>query len=469
MPPCEILTFTRNPDRKEVKQDEENPEPESTRKRGSLLECHERAGKTESWHGMPKMKRVKKLTLLVSNETKNPAGSAVWIIAKNPHYLPFPYNFFHLYYSIPMTATRPFEFFIQWHLTEKCNLRCTHCYQGEGSIDETPLQEIKKTVAEASDMINEWSSTYDIPFTRSMNITGGEPFLRHDLFDILREIKKQGFEIYLLTNGTLVDRVRAQKLADLGLDGVQVSMEGREDVHDSIRGQGTFRAAASGVQHLVDCGLSVTLNVTISSLNADQVKEVIAFGSHSGVKRVGFSRLVPAGKGRRLLRNMLTPYELRELYSSLFSLELKTLAIVTGDPLATQMKKVNNGDAGNTAVSGCAAGVSGLTIQPNGNVTPCRRLPVSLGNVRKDSLRELWAVSPILDGLRNRSRYKGKCGTCTRWAVCRGCRAIAYAWSRSKGEDDFLGDDPQCFLEGAGNAVNSKLDLTPDKADQEAN
>jgi radical SAM protein with 4Fe4S-binding SPASM domain len=111
------------------------------------------------------------------------------------------------------------------------------------------------------------------------------------------------------------------------------------------------------------------------------------------------------------------------------------------------MKIASNGDAGNLAVSGCAAGTAGLTIHPDGNVTPCRRMPVSLGNVKKDSIREIWSSSPVLQALRDRNRYQGKCGRCGRWAQCRGCRAIAYAWSRSLGEDNFLADDPQCFVE----------------------
>jgi molybdenum cofactor biosynthesis enzyme MoaA len=128
-----------------------------------------------------------------------------------------------------------------------------------------------------------------------------EPFLRNDLLDILGEVKKQGFKIYLLTNGTLLDNERARMLADLGVDGVQVSMEGPEDVHDAIRGAGSYSASAAGVEQLVDAGIAVTLNVTISNLNAGQVKRIITFGSHAGVKRVGFSRLVPAGRGRALL------------------------------------------------------------------------------------------------------------------------------------------------------------------------
>jgi len=274
-----------------------------------------------------------------------------------------------------MSTHKPFEFFVQWHLTEACNLWCKHCYQGERSIEEMPLPDIKKTIAEISDMIDDWSEAYGVEFSRSMNITGGEPFLRRDCFDILGEIKKKGFEVSLLTNGTLVTRERAQRLADLGVDAVQVSMEGAEDVHDAIRGKGSYDAAVAGVEWLVDCGLAVTLNVTVSDLNAEQVKKVVAFGSHAGVKRIGFSRLVPAGKGRALLSQMLTQERLRELYGSLFSLELKSLEIVTGDPVATQMKIKSNGDAGDTAMSGCSAGVAGLTILPNGNVTPCRRLP----------------------------------------------------------------------------------------------
>jgi AdoMet-dependent heme synthase len=345
-----------------------------------------------------------------------------------------------------MSTIKPFDFFIQWHLTENCNLSCRHCYQGERNTYEMPLSDIKKTAAEAADMITAWSDDYGVDFSRSMNITGGEPLLRQDLYAVLGAIGKEGFDCYLLTNGTLVTKDAAQVFVDLGLKGVQVSVEGPEEVHDSIRGKGSFAASASGIEHLVDAGLPVTLNVTLSSLNAYSLKHVIAFASHVGAKRVGFSRLVPAGRGRSLIFRMLQPSEVKELYQSVLPLEIRALDVVTGDPVASQMKVPLNGDAGNVAISGCSAGVAGLTILPSGNVTPCRRLPLSLGNVRRDSLREIWAASPILEALRDRSKYRGKCGTCSRWAHCRGCRAIAYAWSRSKGEDDFLADDPQCFM-----------------------
>jgi radical SAM protein with 4Fe4S-binding SPASM domain len=346
-----------------------------------------------------------------------------------------------------MATNRPFEFFIQWHLTEKCNLRCGHCYQDKRCGDELSLREIRDGISEVSGMIKDWSASYGVSFSPSMNITGGEPFLRKDLFEILAEIKREGFKTYLLTNGTLVSRDRAEKLAALGVDGVQVSIEGPEDVHDALRGKGSFAAAAGGIENFVAAGLAVTLNATLSGLNVSSLRKIIDFASQRGARRVGFSRLVPAGRGLSLLSRMLTREQVKELYESVHSWESTGLEIATGDPVASQMKAALHGDAGNIAVSGCSAGVAGLTIQPDGNITPCRRLPVSVGNVRADSLREIWATSPVLQALRDRSRYQGRCGACPRWAHCRGCRAIAYAWSQSRGDNDFLADDPQCFLE----------------------
>jgi radical SAM protein with 4Fe4S-binding SPASM domain len=345
-----------------------------------------------------------------------------------------------------MATNEPFDFFVQWHVTEKCNLACRHCYQDGRRADELSFLEIKKTVAETSDMIDAWSDAYGTAFSRSMNITGGEPLLRPDLFEILAEIKQRKFAVYLLTNGVLLNAKHAAKLAELGVDGVQVSIEGAEEVHDTIRGKGSFAASKKGIRHLVDAGLTVTLNVTLSRINVSSLKEVVAFGSRVGARRIGFSRLVPSGKGAALLAQMLGPEQVKELYASLRDVKIDGLELVTGDPVASQMKLPVEGDAGNVAVSGCAAGVSGLTILPNGDVSPCRRMPVVIGNVRRDSLRELWASSPVLTALRNREQYTGKCGTCNRWALCRGCRAIAYAYSRSSGGNDFLADDPQCFF-----------------------
>ncbi len=349
-----------------------------------------------------------------------------------------------------MSVNQGFDFFIQWHLTERCNLRCTHCYQSDRKTEELTFPEIKKVIGDVSDMLKYWSDHYGITFSPSMNVTGGEPFLRKDIFEILEEIVQQGFDTYLLSNGTMVDGGKARVLSEMNVKGVQVSLEGPEEVHEMIRGKGSFSSSLKGVEHLLNAKIPVTLNVTLSALNADYFMDMVMLASSCGVQRLGFSRLVPSGRGIGLLDSMLKKERVKELYEAIFSMNKDGLDIVTGDPVASQMRTLCDEDAIDSIPNGgCAAGVSGLTFLPDGTIMPCRRLNLLIGNVLKDSLREVWATSKVLNLLRNKTKYKGKCGVCKRWAHCRGCRAIAYAYAQSQGKDDFLAEDPQCFIESA--------------------
>lgn len=347
---------------------------------------------------------------------------------------------------MPLSSAQ--EFFFQLHLTERCNLNCTHCYQTGERTNELSLDEIRGLLTEISDMLKSWSDAYQLEFASSLNVTGGEPFLRQDLFDILAEMQKLDFAVYLLTNGTLVDGSKAAWLAALGVEGVQVSIEGPEDIHDSIRGRGSFAASSRGITCLVEAGLEVTLNATLSEINADRFREMIEIAREFGAQRLGFSRLVPSGSGLALVDRLIDPERVRSIYEEIFSLDTGSPKIVTGDPIASQLRAGTPGnDLGKIANGGCAAGISGLTILPDGTVVPCRRLPIPIGNVREDSLREIWANSEVLEKLRDRGQYRGRCGTCPRWAHCRGCRAIAYSSLSPQGTADIiLGDDPQCFL-----------------------
>lgn len=339
------------------------------------------------------------------------------------------------------------EFFVQWHLTERCNLRCTHCYQAGESFTELSLAEIREVLNEITGMLEVWEEASHLEFSPSLNVTGGEPFLREDLFEVLGEMGSRGFAIYLLTNGTLIDDQKAAMLAEVGVKGVQVSIEGPEDIHDQIRGQGSFSASCQGIGLLLAAGHKVTLNATLSEINADKFKDLVEIASSLGVQRLGFSRLVPSGQGLGLVDQMLGRDKVREIYKAIFALPVNGLEIVTGDPVASQMRNgAGVDDCGSIAAGGCAAGVSGLTLLADGTVTPCRRLAVPIGNVREDCLREIWANSKTLEQLRDRGRYKGRCGSCSRWAHCRGCRAIAYAHSLCRGKGDILAEDPQCFI-----------------------
>jgi MoaA/NifB/PqqE/SkfB family radical SAM enzyme len=309
------------------------------------------------------------------------------------------------------------------------------------------FEEIRIATGEVSEMLSDWENDHGISFAPSMNISGGEPFLRSDLFRIIAMIKKYGFEVYILSNGTIMDDKKAAMLSDIGVSGVQVSMEGPELIHDRIRGKGSFVRAINGVKILLENNIEVTLNVTLSNLNYRYIKEIVSLASELGVQRLGFSRLVPSGRGMQLFDEILSPALVKKAYEAVLNAPVDGLEIVTGDPVASQRKLKHAGSFGCTAFGGCAAGVSGLTFQPDGTINPCRRLNIPIGNIKRDSIREVWAASEVLASLRDRDQYKGKCGQCDRWANCRGCRAIAYACSCAKGDSDFLAEDPQCFIE----------------------
>ena len=262
------------------------------------------------------------------------------------------------------------------------------------------LSEFKSVTAELSEMFRIWADRYDMFFSPSFNITGGEPFLRKDLFRILEAIVKEGFEIYILSNGTLIDRDKAGRLADQGIRGVQISIEGPEEIHDKIRGKGSFSSSVTGIKNLLDAGIPVTMNVTLSGINAGSFKDIMDIACSLGVQRLGFSRLVPSGRGSSLIRSSLESAQVRQIYERIFSIGAMGVELVTGDPVANQMGSSAEVQDSDIASGGCAAGVSGLTILSDGTITPCRRLPIHAGNVRTDSIRELWATSEIFRKLR---------------------------------------------------------------------
>jgi MoaA/NifB/PqqE/SkfB family radical SAM enzyme len=208
-----------------------------------------------------------------------------------------------------MSIAQEFEFVIQWHLTERCNLRCSHCYQDGSRPEELSTGEIRSGLDEVGELFSSWSTEHGLRLVPSFNITGGEPLLRNDLFELLGILGDRGWATFVLTNGTLIGAAEARRFAGLGIAGVQISIEGPEAVHDSLRGRGTFQASLAGIRALLDAGVQVTINTTLSEINAHGFFELAESAARLGVQRLGFSRLVPSGRGGRLAGRMLPPTE----------------------------------------------------------------------------------------------------------------------------------------------------------------
>ncbi len=343
-------------------------------------------------------------------------------------------------------AMKDFQFFIQWHLTERCNLRCRHCYQGRGKVREMTANEVKREIDGATQMFQAWEEEHGIRVSPSIHFTGGEPTLYKGLWDAIAYSREKGYEVALMTNGSLITKDDAKKASLLGLSGIQVSLEGPPNLHESIRGQGSFDAAAKGVEHLVGAGNKVSANVTLSRINVGEIEETVDVARTMGFNGIGFSRMVPCGTGKTLLDYFLTPQELKSAYEKIVSLNTPSFRVLSGDPLVGTLSAMKLPSGCNLTLSGCSAGFSGVTITSDGSVMPCRRIALVAGNLKKKSLRTIWASSRLLWQLRRKESYKGKCGRCSLWPSCRGCRAVAYAYSLTQGEPDLFADDPQCWV-----------------------
>ena len=339
-----------------------------------------------------------------------------------------------------------FDFFVQLHITERCNLSCRHCYQSE-PVSEMNYQELCGTIAELKRTLEGWAVDYDMDVSPSLHVTGGEPLLRSEVFPLLSYAWGCGFSVSVMGNGTLVDKAVARRMREVQVADVQISLDGLESTHDSLRGEGSFRRAMKGVEELVQDGVETNMNVTVSRRNYREAEGLIDLAEEIGVSAIAFSRLVLCGRGEDMAGEALSGDELAAFYGWLADCgEGRRVAVTSRDPLAT-IESLDSDEIPQTdiPVSGCAAGMFGITITADGTVMPCRRMDLPIGNVRRDSFRQLWAESPVLWALRTREQYHGACRSCCYWPVCRGCRAIALAHARAQGRDDYLGLDPQCF------------------------
>ncbi|MBF0329703.1 MAG: radical SAM protein [Nitrospirae bacterium] len=320
-------------------------------------------------------------------------------------------------------------FYLQWHITDSCNLSCSHCYNA--SVKAEP------DITRLSSVLDNFVSFLGRNRLKGrIHLCGGEPFRSKHLFFLLSEALKNSMPVRILSNGTLITQAIAKNLKSHSCETVQISVEGSESIHDSLRGPSSFCDAINGAALLKENKVPVTFMMTVSKKNAAYIEDAAKL-SEIHAKRLAFSRLVPIGLGASMIKDMLTPVETKKIFRSFHSLKKKNkFEIPVRDPLwHAYFNKCNP-----HLISGCSIGYNGICVDTDGSVYPCRRLPIVIGNAYKDDLNDIWN-SPLLETLRDRDKLKGKCRKCRlRWQ-CGGCRAVANAVS-----GDCLAEDPQCFM-----------------------
>jgi len=392
---------------------------------------------------------------------------------------------------------------VSWNLTQRCNLECAHCYMsahaGADIRGELTTDECRRVI---DDIARVNPNVFLI-------LTGGEPLLRRDIFDVAGYASAKGFTTVLGTNGVLLREREAQRMREHGVLGASISLDSTERVkHDAFRRlPGSWDGAIRATQVLTDAGLDFSLHMSVTDWNVAEVPAMIDLARELGAKVLNFFFLVRTGRGRDLTDIDAAAYERILTYlakaqgvgegpPSFVRQMLGMAASVVGggarpdvsggagaraqafeDPWSTPVGRADgllirakcaphfrrilyemNPSSPllkNYAHGSCPAGKYYCRITPEGDVTPCPYMPVAVGNLRTTSFDELWRSAPVFGALRD-PKLGGRCGTCEFSKVCGGCRCRVYAT-----HGDILAEDPACgYQPGAHGGTVIELPAT---------
>ncbi|RZT32331.1 heme d1 biosynthesis radical SAM protein NirJ [Cupriavidus agavae] len=343
-----------------------------------------------------------------------------------------------------------------WNLIRRCNLNCKHCYSTSADTDFKG----ELSTGQALAVLHQLKAAR-VP---ALILSGGEPLLRPDLYDIAAEASGLGFHVSVSSNGTLLDARHAARLLACGVDYVGVSLDGLRATHDRFRrSEGAFDTALAGLRTARRAGLRVGVRMTLTEANADELPDVVALAEAEGIDKFYLSHFNYAGRGSNHRGDDAHHARTRVAVDWLFDhVWARTLQGRAGDFVT------GNNDADGVALlywiarrqpgrladmrerlvnwGGNATGVGVANIDNLGNVHPDTMWwHVSLGNVRERPFGEIWAdrAHPLMAGLKSSPRpLEGRCATCRHRDICNGnTRVRAFAVSGNP-----WAEDPGCYL-----------------------
>lgn len=333
------------------------------------------------------------------------------------------------------------QLLLQWHITERCNLRCGHCYQESYSGAELTFNGLMNILCQYLELLKSWKG--GARRFGHITVSGGEPFVRGDFFELLEVFSshKKDFSFSILTNGSLIDGKAAGRLRQLGPGFVQLSLEGKEATHDSIRGKGSYAKTVEAIRHLKKEGLRVLISFTAHKTNYREFGAVAAIGRSLRVDRVWADRLIPSGAGDKMRCQALIPVETREFMEIMKRSSRRSILNIFNRTEISMRRALQFLFSGERPYR-CTAGDSLITVQPNGDLYPCRRMPIAAGNLTEAPLIDLYNDSEIFKRLRDRSRVSEGCEGCLYSGLCAGgLRCLSYAMTGSP-----FKADPGCWI-----------------------
>jgi heme d1 biosynthesis radical SAM protein NirJ len=375
----------------------------------------------------------------------------------------------------PMAARRePSGPVVIWNLVRRCNLACKHCYSISGNVDFSGELSTAEVIRVMDDL-----KAFGVPV---LILSGGEPLMRRDLFDITARAKALRFYVGLSTNGTLIDAGIARRIRDAGYDYVGISLDGIGATHDRFRRKpGAYRAALNGLRMLRDLGVKVGVRFTMTADNAAELPAMLDLVERENFPKFYLSHLVYAGRGNKHRGDDASWRATRDAMDLLIGRAWTwmhdgvDIEVVTGNNDADAVylllwaARHVPGQAEHlrrklAQWGGNSSGVNIANIDNLGSVHPDTMWwHHSLGNIRKRPLSEIWTdrSDPIMAGLKQKPRaIGGRCASCRYFDVCGGNTRIRAL--RASG--DPWAEDPGCYLtdEEIGlSAPSSRLTVPP--------
>jgi len=329
---------------------------------------------------------------------------------------------------------------ISWNTTRACNLACRHCYRDAGTKQNDELD-----TEEARVLLEQIKKAG----FRLVILSGGEPLLRKDIYELIAYAKGLDLKPVLGSNGTLIDQKSARRLKETGLARAGISLDSADSkVHDAFRGQsGSWQRSVDGMKNCRDAGLEFQMHTTITPFNCDEMEGLADLAQALGAEAYHIFFLVPVGRAKEMQEEIdKQAFDHERLLRKILDRQ-KSLDIQIKITCAPQfMRLADQMGLEIPYKRGCLAGISYCAVLPNGDVHPCPYLPVVVGNVRRQSFLDIWQGNEILRQLR-RAELKGNCGICKYRSSCGGCRARAYFYSGG----DYMAEDPWCSYQ-AGKA-----------------
>jgi len=336
-------------------------------------------------------------------------------------------------------------FAYQFHITDECDQRCEHCYifseDNNKCLMEMKLEDVKKVVDNCIEMCNKMKR---LPY---FYITGGDPILHKNFWEIAGFLKERNIPFGILGNPFHLNDEVCKKLREFGCRKYQLSIDGMRKTHDGIRKPGSFDTTIEKIPQLKKAGIDVAIMTTVSGTNKEEIEDIVDLVVENNVDIFAFARYCPTSFEKE---THLEPLEYRDLLDRLWKKFEKYKNRATTFNLKDHLwnlylyekglYKIPKGLDSNVMYDGCNCANCHMTILPTGEVFACRRMESPIGNALTENMYDIY-IGDAMNTYRKCDQFE-KCSKCELLRFCRGCPAVAYGYTHN-----MYSADPQCWKE----------------------